>query len=39
VINYPFLEQHEPFLSSIRSEPRFRELMEHARQRWNAFEP
>jgi serine/threonine protein kinase/Flp pilus assembly protein TadD len=39
IINYPFLAQYEPFLSSIRSEPRFRELMEHARQRWNTFEP
>jgi hypothetical protein len=39
IINYPFLAQYEPFLSSIRSEPRFRELMEQARQRWNTFEP
>jgi tetratricopeptide (TPR) repeat protein len=39
IINYPFLAEYEPFFSSIRSEPRFRALMEHARERWNAFEP
>jgi serine/threonine protein kinase/tetratricopeptide (TPR) repeat protein len=39
IVNYPFLAQYEPFLASIRSEPRFHQLMEQARQRWNAFEP
>jgi serine/threonine protein kinase/tetratricopeptide (TPR) repeat protein len=39
IINHPFLSQYEPFLSSIRSAPRFGQLMEHARRRWNAFEP
>jgi eukaryotic-like serine/threonine-protein kinase len=39
IINYPFLAQHEPFFTSIRSEPRFGALMEEARRRWNAFEP
>ena len=39
IVNYPFLAEYEPFLSSIRSEPRFQELMEQARERWNAFEP
>jgi thioredoxin-like negative regulator of GroEL len=39
IVNYPFLAQHEPFLSGLRSEPRFHELMEQARVRWNAFEP
>jgi eukaryotic-like serine/threonine-protein kinase len=39
IVNYPFLAQHEPFLSSIRSEPRFCALMDVALQRWNAFEP
>ena len=39
VINYPFLSQYEPFLSNIRSEPRFGQLMDVARERWNAFEP
>jgi serine/threonine protein kinase/tetratricopeptide (TPR) repeat protein len=39
IINYPFLSEYEPFLSSIRSEPRFGQLMDLARERWNAFEP
>ena len=39
IINYPFLAEYEPFLSGIRPEPRFRKLMDHARQRWNSFEP
>jgi thioredoxin-like negative regulator of GroEL len=38
MFNYPFLAQHEPFLSSIRSEPRFAELLERARKQWDAFE-
>ena len=39
IINYPFLAEHEPFLSGIRSETRFGELMDQARRQWNAFEP
>jgi serine/threonine protein kinase/Flp pilus assembly protein TadD len=39
MFNYPFLAQHEPFISSIRGEPRFAELLERARKRWDAFEP
>jgi predicted Zn-dependent protease len=39
IINYPFLSEYEPFLSNIRSEPRFGQLMDTARERWNAFEP
>jgi hypothetical protein len=39
IINYPFLAQYEPFLAGLRSEPRYGELMEEARRRWNAFEP
>ena len=39
IINYPFLSEYEPFLSSIRAEPRFGELMDQARERWNVFEP
>jgi tetratricopeptide (TPR) repeat protein len=37
-INYPFLSQHEPFLTGIRGEPRFESLMERVRVAWNAFE-
>ena len=39
IVNYPFLADYEPFFSSLRSEPRFGELMDEARRRWNAFEP
>jgi serine/threonine protein kinase/tetratricopeptide (TPR) repeat protein len=38
VFNYPFLAQHEPFLRSLHGEPRFVELLERARKRWDAFE-
>jgi serine/threonine protein kinase/Tfp pilus assembly protein PilF len=37
-INYPFLAEHEPFLSSIRGDPRFGRLMENVRSAWAAFE-
>ena len=37
-INYPFLTEHEPFLSSIRGDPRFGRLMENVRSAWAAFE-
>jgi Flp pilus assembly protein TadD len=39
MFNYPFLAQHEPFLASIRGERRLRELLERAREQWEAFEP
>jgi tetratricopeptide (TPR) repeat protein len=39
IFNYPFLAEHEPFLRGVREAPRFRELLERARGRWNSFEP
>ena len=39
IFNYPFLAEHEPFLRGVRDAPRFRELLERARSRWNSFEP
>jgi predicted Zn-dependent protease len=39
VINAPWLWQYEPFLASLRSEPRFGRLMEEVRRAWRAFEP
>ena len=38
-INAPWLSQYEPFLVSLRSEPRFGRLMEGVRTAWRAFEP
>jgi TolB-like protein len=38
-INYPFLARHDPFFARLRSQPRFQELMETVRDRWERFEP
>jgi serine/threonine protein kinase len=38
-INEPWLSKYEPFLASLRSEPRFGRLMERVRSAWRAFEP
>ena len=38
-INAPWLSEHEPFLASLRGEPRFVRLMERVRKAWEAFEP
>jgi len=36
-INYPYLNQGDPFLKAIRAEPAFQELMEELRPRWEAL--
>jgi serine/threonine protein kinase/Tfp pilus assembly protein PilF len=38
-INYPFLTEQNPFLESIRGEPRFQSLMEEVKRRWESFQP
>src|SRR5688500_13733495 len=38
-INAPWLSKYEPFLASLRNEPRFGRLMERVRAAWRAFEP
>lgn len=37
-INYPFLARHDPFLGSVRGDPRFETLMETVRDRWERFQ-
>ncbi|MGB7063271.1 MAG: protein kinase [Candidatus Zixiibacteriota bacterium] len=37
-INYPFLSEHDPFLENVRSEDRFKKLMERVKHEWENFE-
>ena len=37
-INYPFISEFDPFLKDIRSEPRFKKLMERVKHEWENFE-
>ena len=37
-INYPFLSRHEPYLASVRGDPRFEALMVRVKREWEAFE-
>jgi serine/threonine protein kinase/cytochrome c-type biogenesis protein CcmH/NrfG len=37
-INYPILNEKDPFLENIRSEPRFKKLLERVKQEWENFE-
>jgi hypothetical protein len=37
-VNYPFINTHDPFLSNIRNETRFKLLMDHVKHAWENFE-
>ena len=37
-INYPFMNEIDPFLENIRGEKRFKELMERVKYEWENFE-
>jgi serine/threonine protein kinase len=37
-INYPLLNEYDPFLENIRGEPRFKKLMERIKKEWENFE-
>jgi adenylate cyclase len=37
LINYPLLNEKDPFLKNIRGEPRFKELMERVKYEWENF--
>ncbi|MDD8015159.1 MAG: protein kinase [Acidobacteriota bacterium] len=36
--NYPFMSELDPFLASIRGEPRFKKIMERVKSEWENFE-
>jgi hypothetical protein len=37
-INYPMFAEKDPFFENIRSEPRFKKLMERVKHEWENFE-
>jgi non-specific serine/threonine protein kinase len=37
-INYPYLNEYDPYLANIRGEPRFKKLMEQVKDEWEHFE-
>jgi eukaryotic-like serine/threonine-protein kinase len=37
-INYPYLNEYDPYLANIRGEDRFRELMKKVKSEWEQFE-
>jgi tetratricopeptide (TPR) repeat protein len=37
-INYPLLSEHDPYLENLRSEERFKKLMERVKHEWEHFE-
>jgi len=37
-INYPYLNEYDPYLASIRGEARFKKLMERVKSEWERFE-
>jgi serine/threonine-protein kinase len=36
-VNYPFLSRHDPFLATVRDDPRFQELLGEVKPRWEAL--
>ena len=37
-INYPWMSQHDPFLTKMRGNPRYDQLMERVKHEWENFE-
>jgi len=38
-INYPYLNEYDPFFTRLRSDPRFQKLMVRVKGEWERFEP
>ena len=38
-VNYPYLNEYDPFLAKLRSDPRFQKLMTRVKGEWERFEP
>jgi tetratricopeptide (TPR) repeat protein len=38
MINYPYLNEYDPFLAKLRGEPRFQQLMVRVKDEWERFE-
>jgi len=38
-INYPYLKEHDPVLTGLKSDKRYAEMLNHVQQRWRAFKP
>lgn len=38
-VNYPFWSQHDPFIVSLRAEPRFADLMAQVQREWRSLNP
>ena len=36
-INYPYLSKHDPFLTKLRDDPRFKEILARVRIDWERF--
>jgi hypothetical protein len=37
-MNYPFLNEYDPFLENVRGEPKFKKLLEKVKHEWENFE-
>jgi hypothetical protein len=37
-INYPYMSQHDPFITKMKGNPRYDQLMEHVKHEWERFE-